>query len=146
MSLLIAPLLEPHEYVTHAFLQPLDTHFRRATCAEVDCEALLYGWQTEIDETTDLGQGQAHYIRRDAGRRYTEHRAETGLTVFTFEAGQRCFREHQAPLQRPPIYLVHGGDGRLNTGVIRTHTSGESWIEDAAEQHEALAKVLEMRD
>lgn len=145
MTSAFGPRLQPHEYVTHAMLQPLDTHFRRASCAEVDCAYHLLGWRSPIDESTEIGQRQAHLIRT-SGRRYTEHRAEDGLTIFTFEAGQQCFWPHRAPLDRPPIYLVHGGDGRLNTGLIRTHTSGESWIEDAAEQHAALIRVLERRD
>jgi len=115
---------------TYQIASPLATHFRKGTCEEASCEAYRFGFRFRVNETTDLGMGQAHYFRTDSGRRFTEERDDAGLTVFTFEAGQRCFQEHQVPLERPAAFLVRGGDIRHHGGVLRRHTSGESFMDD----------------
>jgi hypothetical protein len=111
---------------------PRATHWRPATCAEFECGAHLHGWQTSTDESTDLGQRQAHYIRHDRTRKHTERRAETGLTVFEFEAGQECFTAHQVPNGRPERFLVTGGDWRGNPAGIprREHSRPDDWVDD----------------
>ena len=139
----ITPNAPPAAYKTYAIRSPLATHFRPATCAEVECQAHTKGWRTAVDESTDLGQRQAYYIRKQSGRRFSEHRDEAGLTVFEFEAGQRCFRsdEHRVSLQRPENFLVLGGDYRGNP--MRTpahkHTRPEFWVEDFANHQDKIA-------
>lgn len=132
---------------TYALKQPAATHFRRATCAEVDCDLHLNGWKTEIDESTELGQSQAYYIRNSSGRRYVEDRnIRPGMTVFTFEAGQTCFGSirHQVSLERPPLYVVRGGDWRGNPdGSVRTHANGDDWVDDFANHQQNLADQIE---
>lgn len=133
--------LPPGARMTYQLAAPLATHWRTATCSEVDCPNYLFGWVTAIDPSTELGQRQAHYIRTDISRRHTEQRTETGFLEFRFEAGQKCFREHQAPLEREPLYLVRGGDHRgdpLGIGV-RQHTHPEHWVEEFAEHQQVLA-------
>jgi hypothetical protein len=106
-----------------------------ARCVDVDCLAYLNGWTTRVDESTQLGEAQAYYIRYQSGRRYSEDR-DGELTVFRFRAGQRCFKEHRAPL-----YLVRGGDHRGNPrGERRVHTQPEHWVEDL---HEHTDRVIE---
>jgi len=140
----IEPNLPVNAYKTYEIKSPISTHFRPATCAEVACEAHLNGWQSTIDETTVLGGQQAHYIRKQSGRGFTEHRTETGLTVFTFEAGQRCFGEHQVRLDRPELYLVTGGDWRGNpTGERRIHHNAADWVEDFGEHQLRIADQIE---
>jgi len=131
---------------TYAVARPLATHFRPATCEETACPAWLFGWLTKVDESTDLGQRQAHYIRHDKSRRHVETRAEDGLTVFTFEPGQRCFNtvQHKLPLDKPEIYTVRDGDWRGNpTGRVMHHQSADDWVEDFGEHQDALADRLE---
>lgn len=121
---------------------PKDTHWRAATCAEIDCGAYLHGWRTTVDERTELGQGQAYYIRKQSGRKYTEARNGSGVTVFTFEAGQRCFKadDHQMRIERPEIYVVRDGDHRGNPrGWVRRHNSPADWVDDFAEHQDKLA-------
>lgn len=65
-----------------------------AACREVGCPSWRHGWETIVDERTGLGQRQGTYIRQQSGRTFTEARDGQGLTVFRFEAGQRCFTEH----------------------------------------------------
>jgi hypothetical protein len=130
----IEPVLPAEDMKTFQIAAPLPTHWRPATCAETDCLAYLHGWQTSVDEATDLGQRQAHYIRHDRSRRHTERRAETGLTVFGFEPGQTCFTPHRLPSGRPERFLVTGGDWRGNPrGVpLREHTRPDFWVEEMA--------------
>lgn len=159
-------------YKTYQVTAPLSTHFRPATCAEVDCAAWRHGWRTVVDERTDLGMAQAAYIRAEcvsaslpaspagrARRRYTEHRDEhhlmdgtgltagsvTGLTTFEFAAGQPCFAKHEVPLERPELYIVRGGDWRGNPRgtPARRHTTAEDWVEDFAEHQDRLRTALE---
>jgi hypothetical protein len=96
-------MLDTRPYTLHA---PRATHTRAASCEDTGCLAHRYGWTTAIDETSDLGQRQADYIRRWSGRAFTEHRDEDGLTTFTFEAGQVCFTEHRVRTDRPPLYVI----------------------------------------
>lgn len=137
------PLMAPHQYKTYAIVAPRSTHFRPATCAETDCPHYLQGWQSAIDESSDLGQGQAYYIRKQSGRRFTEARHADGLTVFTFEAGQECFNssKHVARLDRPELFLVRDGDHRGNPRgtPVRQHVRPADWVEDFAEHQQAIA-------
>ncbi len=143
----IVPNVPAAAYKTYGIRSPLATHFRPATCAEVECWAHIKGWQTAVDESADLGQRQAYYIRKQSGRRYIEHRDEVGMTCFEFEAGQRCFRsdEHRISLQRPERFLVLGGDWRGNpvgTAAVQ-HTKPEFWIEDFQEHQTRLRDARE---
>lgn len=137
----IKPKLPPEAFKTYAITSPVATHYRPGTCAEANCGAQAHGWVTRVDETTDLGQKQAHYIRRDSGRKFTEARTPAGLTEFTFEAGQKCFATHQVSLQRPENFLVLGGDWRGNPRGIKPvqHTRPEHWVEDFGGHQQTLA-------
>ena len=68
----IDPQLPTDAMKTYSIMAPKSTHFRKATCAEMDCPSYLHGWATIIDERTELGQEQAHYIRKLSGRKFTE--------------------------------------------------------------------------
>jgi hypothetical protein len=141
----LAPPLPAGSMKTYQISAPRATHWRPATCAEVDCAAHVHGWRTVVDESTELGQRQAHHVRKVAGRAYTEHRDEAGLTVFTFEAGQRCFAadSHRLPVGRPEIYVVRGGDWRGNPrGDVRKHARPADWVDDFAEHQQQLADRL----
>lgn len=142
----ITPALPADAMTTYRIARPKGTHWRPARCAEVDCAPYLHGWRTVIDESTEQGQAQAHYIRNVAGRGFTEARDEAGLTVFTFAAGQACFAAHQhrAPLDREPLYVVRGGDWRGNPRGTqpRVHTRPEDWVDDFATHQITLADRL----
>ncbi len=142
-------LRSPQAWKTYGLRQVPAARARRAACAEVDCPAHLHGWRTVI------AAGDAArlvYLRGDRTRRHVETRTPDGQVVFTYEAGQTCFAEHWVETQQ--LFLVHGGGGhfdgvdprgnpkrvrRQKTGLIRRHTRGELWVEDAGEHQQAIA-------
>jgi hypothetical protein len=104
----------------------------KSACERANCAAWRHGWESVIDESTSLGQQQAAYIRHIAGRTFKEQKTATGLTVFRFESGQRCFADHQT---RPELYVVRDGDHRGNpTGRKRIHTRAADWVEHMQEE------------
>lgn len=129
-------LLAPGAYQTYSITQRPDV-LLRAACEQVGCAAWANGWESHIDESTPLGQQQAAYIRQRSGRTFRETRTGPGITVFRFEAHQRCFAEHQT---RPQLYAVRGGDHREVAGPTRTHTRPADWVEDFGEHQQALAE------
>ncbi|MFH8336967.1 hypothetical protein [Streptomyces sp. AM6-12] len=142
----IEPQMPAAAYKTYAIVAPKSTHWVGATCAEVDCAHYLNGWQSVIDEATELGQRQAHYIRKQSGRAYREERRPDGLTAFTFEAGQPCFNaaKHQKRTGRPELYIVRDGDYRGNPRGTQTrqHVHAADWVEDFAEHQQGLADEI----
>ena len=107
----------------------------RSACEDAGCLAFRHGWETTVDEATELGRAQAAYIRRDSGRTYSEHRTAAGLTVFRFDPRQRCFTEHRT---RPQQFRVYDG-GHLD----RQHTRAADWLEDCGEH---LGKVVTAKE
>jgi hypothetical protein len=145
---------------TYQVTAPVATHYRPATCVEVDCDAHRYGWVTKVDESTADGQFLAGILRGacrpvsapavNGTRRYIESRDESGMTLFEFPAGQLCFRmeasseaPHIVPLDRPENYLVRGGDWRQHLGVSRVHVSADEWVEDFAENQNRVIQRIE---
>lgn len=84
----IQPAMPAQAYQTYAYRRGRDIR-RKAACQEVGCEAYRLGWETAVDEATEMGRQQAHYIRTQSGRTFREYRSEAGLTVFRFEPYQR---------------------------------------------------------
>ena len=103
---------------------PPSTHFRAATCKEVDCHEYLAGWKTVLPSDHEyLG-----WIRHESGLRFTESQ-EAGLTTFLFAAGQACFRRsgHTISLDRPHIFTVNNG-GRFS------RREPAQWVDEMGEQ------------
>ncbi len=140
----IEPSLPADLMRTYALRAPLATHFRPASCEEVDCQMRQHGWRTTIDVDTELGRRQAHYIRVSSGRRFTEA-MEAGLLQFTFPPGQQCFAGHRLPLDREPLYLVRDGDWRGDPRgtPARRHAHAEDWIDDMQESLDRTRSRLE---
>ncbi|MFF9271149.1 hypothetical protein [Streptomyces rochei] len=133
----IDPNLPVGAYQTYQITRRRDTTVR-AVCEQVACQAWRNGWDSVIDERTELGTAQAAYIRTQSRRTFREMRTEQGLTVFRFESGQRCFADHQTV---PELYLVRDGDWRGNpTGRKRTHSRAADWVEDFGENQLRLVE------
>lgn len=139
----IPPAMPAAAYKSYVIRVPLATHWNTVTCADVDCEHYAGGWDSLIDEGTDLGRRQAHYIRKESGRKFTEEREPDGLTRFSFEAGQRCFRQHRARNQRPERFIERGGNHLQAVGPRREHTRPEFWVESFSEHQERLKTLME---
>ena len=139
------PQLPAGAYNTYALSAPLATHFRNGHCSEVDCDPHLNGWRTFVDETAELGQRQAFYIRKQSGRSFTEHRDEDGLTCFHFEAGQRCFREHRVRIDKPEHFQLWRGDWRVQPrrDDIRVFNRSVDWIDSMQTHQDKLKTILE---
>lgn len=132
------PASHPGNYQTYRIRFGSDVTLKNA-CELVRCEARQFGWQTICDESDTTpygGAARANYIRHFSGRTFTEQRTDAGLTVFTFEPGQRCFAEHKTT---PNFFTVRGGDHRRNLGLMRQHVNGRDFAEDFAEHQQALA-------
>lgn len=139
----LPPKLPAHLVKTYAIETVRGVHTRVASCDEIQCPAFAHGWQTRVDEGTDLGRRQAAYIRRDRTRQWRESR-EAGVTVFVFPSGTTCFTEHHVRNDRPELYVVRGGDFRGNPrGERRIHATPDNWVEDFAEHQQGLAKAAE---
>ena len=124
-----SPVAGPAAYQTWS----TQFHWRSASCAEVDCEHHLNGWTTVLAETTPEGRRAADYIRHGhSGRRFTEGRTEAGFTQFDFPPGQTCFKvdDHRIQGQRPPLYVVQGGDWRARTTTAHVYDRGDQFADD----------------
>lgn len=125
------------ERLDYRIARPRDTHTRPATCTEVGCEMQRDGWMSAIDERTAQGQRQAHYIRSESGRGFTEERGADGLTRFTFPPGQTCFAAHRVDVEREPLYLVH------STRRTSRRLTSEQWVDHQATELDRLATFRE---
>lgn len=137
------PLMPAAAYKTYAVVQPLATHWRPATCAEVDCPHYLNGWRTQLETLTpDLREAV-----RTSGRKHTVASVGPGVTYLVFESGQPCFAasRHRIQVGRPPLYVVRDGDWRGNPRRTRdrVHQRPDLWLEDFAGHQQKIADEIE---
>lgn len=152
----IQPNMPVTSYKTYSINAPLSTHWRPATCEEVDCLNYLNGWIIGVHPGTEIGQKQMHLIKT-SGRAYTlidvdEARVRwpdvaggfpAGMLVYHFKEGQQCFLPHQARVERQEIFSVRGGDWRGVTSEPRIHSRPADWVEDFSEHQERLKTAIE---
>lgn len=135
----IDPKIGPENYKTYQIVAPLKTHFRQATCQEVECRAYAAGFRSRIDTSTDLGTRQAKYIENASGRKFTRTQAGP-IVTYDFPAGQHCFTAHKVPLEREPLYVVRDGDYRGNPRGTRPVTRRAiDWVDDFATHQQNIA-------
>lgn len=141
----ITPNLPSKAYKTFQVKAPKSTHTRPASCEEVECEQYAKGWRMKIDLNTDLGQKQAYYIKKHAGRAYKVADQRDGMVTLEFPGGQPCFQEHRVRNELPEKFLVKGGDYRGNPlgTKTRVHTKPEHWVEEFAENQDRLKTAIE---
>lgn len=139
----IQPQMPASAYKTYELAAPVATHWRKATCAEIDCPRYLNGWRVHVEQ---IGPELEH-AAKTSGRRYQELRVAEGQTYLVFEAGQPCFQmsEHRKRIEKPELYVVRDGDWRGNPRrtEARQHARPELWVEDFAEHQQGLARVQE---
>jgi hypothetical protein len=138
----IEPAAGPEAFKTYGIRAPLSTHWRAASCAEVECEHYLNGWRTIVPADSP----QAEYIRRRSGRKFTEERQPGGLTEFTFPAGQPCFQAsaHRLRVEREERFLIRDGDHRGNPrGTPVRELRPDDWADDFANHQDKIATQFE---
>lgn len=137
----------PELFKTFGIHRPLRTHWRPATCAEVECDAHARGFQVRCDLRTVLGLDQARYIRDKAGRHFTHAFAEDGKVItFTFPAGQKCFKDHRLPLARPALFVVRNGDHRgsgRRRPERRVFDRADQWADTFATHQDRLSTAAQ---
>ena len=133
-------LLPPQAYQTYTIAVPLATHWRPATCAEVDCPEYLNGWQLRAEGLSE----QDLHLATHCGRKYQRVSVAAGETWLVFEAGQPCFKttQHRIRVERDERYIVRGGDYRANPGGDIRETTASGWVDDFGEHQEVLADRL----
>lgn len=134
----IPPKLPVAAMKTYAIRQQPDRQVKTA-CELANCGQWAKGWETFLNEADPAHAEAADWIRRHSGRTFTESRSG-GLTVFRFEAGQRCFKEHRTHPQR---FVERGGDWRGNPRRdLIVHARPANWQESFAEHQDRLAEQV----
>lgn len=138
----IQPQGRVQDYKTYQILSPLSTHWRPATCADIDCPDYLGGWRVRVE---GLPPEMLH-TAKTTGRKFTELHISENENWLVYEAGQPCFRApfHKKLLDKQEIFVARDGDFRGNpTGNVRKHTRAEFWIEDMQENQQRLERLRE---
>jgi hypothetical protein len=122
-------------YKTFGIAAPPATHWRPATCAEVDCPHYLHGWKTIVPADSDLSK-----LIRHSGRRFS-YQSDGKLITYVFEAGQPCFRasQHLVRLDREEIFLARSGDWRADLGDRYVYERPDQWTDDFANHQDRIA-------
>jgi len=142
----LEPDMGPEGFKSYSMRRPRSTHWRRATCEEVDCRAYIEGFVTTVDIGTELGQRQFHFITHDKKRSYSMQRVGPTVVKFLFKPGTICmgYEDHKVPLDKLPFFLVHEGDWRGNPrgGSPFVHKRVIDWVDDFATHQMKLAETL----
>jgi hypothetical protein len=143
----VVPRAGPEHYRSFSMRAPLDSHWRPATCEEVECEAYRSGWVTTVDTSDALGQRRYHFITHDPTRRHSMQHVGDSLFKFVFGPGQECFNSHthRAPIGRPALLLVGDGDWRGNPRgtPVRQHTSVDDFVDEFSNHQDRLLTALQ---
>lgn len=137
------PKLPTNLYKTYRIMQPITTHYRLASCAEIDCPAYTKGW---IYKKSELIANDLYYTVTHAGKRYREEEYEDGAIYLAFEPGQSCFQAptHRKTLERPAFYYAGRGDFRsFSTRRALQFPQPEDWRDSFAEHLDALHTAIE---
>jgi hypothetical protein len=141
----VRPALAVQHMKTYAISQPMQSHFRKASCAEVECDGYTHGWMTRVPAGSEMAQ---YILSKQHGRHFTETTGHSNLAAgeqeFLFPPGQSCFRasEHRIFLDRPAFFVVRDGDWRGNpTGRTRQHTRAEDWVDDFRTHQDRIAQA-----
>lgn len=136
-----APMLPAGSMQTYRILAPMRTHWRPATCEEVDCPHFLHGWAVSV-----MPESADDAAVRGSGRSWSKRETTPeGFIRYEFPPGQACFKAgtHRVRLEREEIYLKQGGDWRGNPrGIPPQQLSPEAWLSDFGEHQERLADEL----
>jgi hypothetical protein len=139
------PKMPGRFYKTYQIAAPIDTHTRRATCAEIDCTAYLEGWTYPKSK---LVAEDLYDLVTHAGKRYREVKLDdSSETYLVFEPGQMCFQAatHRLSLERPELFFA--GRGHFRSGYsarsANRFDNGEDWADSFATHQEIINRIVE---
>lgn len=143
--------LSADRYQSYEISRPLSTHWRKATCEQIECPGWTQGYEVVVDERTDLGQRQAAYLRdqlpirsgRPVAKQYQD---DMLMTHFVFAPGTECMRagEHRTSNDRPPNFLKLIGDRQHGvSGVLVRHSGADSFVDDMSTHLEKISGQIE---
>ncbi len=139
----VVPAVPAWAMKTYEVASPISTHWRAATCEEVDCAHYLNGWATTVlpdsaDEAAIKGSGR-RWARRE--------KTPDGFVRYEFYPGQPCFAasRHKVLVGRPELFYVRGGDWRGNPAGVptRQHVRAEDFVEDFGEHQQRVRDAQE---
>lgn len=121
------PIGPSHAYQTFAVKSPMATHFRKATCPEVNCKAYQEGWTVRVQHLDE----RLWAAIKASGRRYRRYDLTEDEGYLAFDPGQLCFQvdEHRVRTDRPEIFLVGRGDWRSFKPSQAERMQPEHWVE-----------------
>ena len=142
------PALGARYFQTFTAARPKQTHWRKATCEEIECEQYLNGWWTIVPVGSDQERAVFEACSgADGFRRHAIERPDEadgpGLRAFWFPAGNPCFlaSQHQVPLERPEIFYVRDGDLRRSLGRVRRFDRADQWQEEWNDRMDKLTRL-----
>ena len=108
---------------------PLESHWRQASCKEIDCPNYVMGWVTKIEVGSDMDS----YIREvSKGKKYKLIR-EGDLNAYYFESGQECFKgqagQHRIKLERG-AWLTKNAPIRSPLFLEQKAMDVDKWIDE----------------
>lgn len=142
----ITPQLPAHSMKTFEVRQPIETHFRNVSCDEAQCSHKANGWITGFDLSQPGRFDAANTYGKIAtklGRKFKVAKVGDNVT-FTFEPGQECLEGHRVALDRPPLFIVRGGDWRGNPRrEVTMHKTGADFEDDWRNSQDKIFNVIE---
>lgn len=136
-----APALPAHAMKTYQMAQPVSTHWRPATCAEIECPNYLHGWRVRVEGLDP----QLLHAATHSGRKHVVQDVADGETWLVFEPGQACFAAstHRTLIGRPQRYFERGGDFRGNPRNERRELNQADWLDSFANHQDHLKTAIE---
>lgn len=129
-------IITPWNYQTFKMSSPMGTHYRRATCHEVNCHAYMNGWALQIEELSE----EDLYTATHAGKRFRRVHFGPGVNFLMFEAGQLCFLAdtHRIKLDRPQNFFTCKGDRTVFRHQDARAMRDVDWMDDLLTKTDAI--------
>lgn len=135
----MAPLMPVGGMQTFEIRAPIATHWRAATCAEVDCQHYLRGWATTVLADSD----DERLIKRSGRKTLAVERQPGGFVRYVFGPGQECFgaSRHRVRIDKPELFLLAEGDWRWR-GAPRVFDRPDQWVDHFATHQDKIATIV----
>ena len=91
-------------------LKPARGSVRVASCKEIDCEKMKYGWKTILSYSNPKMISAMEWIRKGGtGRAFVEQQVGDGMVEFYFREGQSCLTNTMFKI----LYLTLGNETQM---------------------------------